>query len=679
MKNFHITIKSTTKIFLFYLLIPCVIVLILYPLLPIILNYPPDSINNAFQVAIDGLTYTQQYLMIVILFGFFSLVFLLIRLSKINNIIHDLHTNRKKKRTEIEKSIRKVRSFCFQTPYLLYYLEILLPLILMPITFLFIQAYTLTIVKICLTYILFFTLGAVLCFVFSQTQFRNILIMLHSEFPEESEKVEKEAKLNHHKSLAINLIMQLLPLIIISLFFTSLVCYTQATKKTGDIYYHSYKSSFDRYFSNAEDNSNTNIIEKIKQIDKMAANHAFFIIKENGSYITEDGSQLSPFFVNYTIQKSQEENGRTFDYYCLDREGYAKEIKDPILGNLFVGVTYTTTQLALLKLVIFSDFILLCIISLTLIYIASSIAKDIKTVTKNLEKIGDKNLSLTKKLPLTSENEMGKLIQAFNKTQETTKENVDELKQSQERLMERERLASLGQLIGGIAHNLKTPIMSISGASEGISSLIEEYKSSITDPTVTVEDHYDIAKDMQEWVDKIRNYTAYMSDIITVVKGQAVAFSEDDQSDFSPDELIKQSSLLMKHELKNALIQLNVVNTTSPELRVKGNINGLIQVLNNMISNSIQAYNGKPDGQIDLILQTKNNHLIISVKDYGCGMTEETKSKLFNEMYTTKGKNGTGLGLFMSYSNIKAHFNGDITFESELGKGTQFNIIIPLN
>ena len=64
MKNFHITIKSTTKIFLFYLLIPCVIVLILYPLLPIILNYPPDSINNAFQVAIDGLTYTQQYLML---------------------------------------------------------------------------------------------------------------------------------------------------------------------------------------------------------------------------------------------------------------------------------------------------------------------------------------------------------------------------------------------------------------------------------------------------------------------------------------------------------------------------------------------------------------------------------------------------------------------------------------
>ena len=60
-------------------------------------------------------------------------------------------------------------------------------------------------------------------------------------------------------------------------------------------------------------------------------------------------------------------------------------------------------------------------------------------------------------------------------------------------------------------------------------------------------------------------------------------------------------------------------------------------------------------------------------------MTKEVQSKLFKEMITTKGKNGTGLGLFMSYSNIKAHFNGNITFESEKGKGTIFSIIVPIS
>ena len=54
------------------------------------------------------------------------------------------------------------------------------------------------------------------------------------------------------------------------------------------------------------------------------------------------------------------------------------------------------------------------------------------------------------------------------------------------------------------------------------------------------------------------------------------------------------------------------------------------------------------------------------------------KEKLFKEMITTKGKNGTGLGLYMSYSTIRAHFNGDIKVESEKGKGTTFSIILPL-
>ena len=57
---------------------------------------------------------------------------------------------------------------------------------------------------------------------------------------------------------------------------------------------------------------------------------------------------------------------------------------------------------------------------------------------------------------------------------------------------------------------------------------------------------------------------------------------------------------------------------------------------------------------------------------------EKVQDKLFKEMITTKGKNGTGLGLYMSYSTIKAHFNGNITFESVEGKGTTFNIILPL-
>lgn len=257
-------------------------------------------------------------------------------------------------------------------------------------------------------------------------------------------------------------------------------------------------------------------------------------------------------------------------------------------------------------------------------------------------------------------------------------EDMETIKNNQDILMERERLASLGQLIGGIAHNLKTPIMSISGAEEGLTDLVKEYDSSIDDPEVNSQDHHDIAKDMNEWIVKIKEYTEYMSDIITAVKGQAVTLSETDNISFDIDELVKRVDILMKHELKNALIYMNVQMNAPKSTKIHGDINSLVQVINNMISNAIQAYNGKTEQNIDLILNKVDSNLVISIKDYGCGLPQKVKEKLFKEMITTKGKNGTGLGLYMSYSTIKAHFNGNITFESEEGKGTTFNIILPL-
>ena len=133
----------------------------------------------------------------------------------------------------------------------------------------------------------------------------------------------------------------------------------------------------------------------------------------------------------------------------------------------------------------------------------------------------------------------------------------------------------------------------------------------------------------------------------------------------------------MKHEIQNASLKLITNIEVASSTTMHGDINSLVQVINNLITNSIQAYNGEKEKEIRLTASMdEKNNLIIS--DDGCGMTDEVKEKLFKSMITTKGKNGTGLGMFMSYSTIKGHFNGDITFNSTLGKGTTFNIILPL-
>ena len=272
---------------------------------------------------------------------------------------------------------------------------------------------------------------------------------------------------------------------------------------------------------------------------------------------------------------------------------------------------------------------------------------------------------------------LGTLILLKDITQH--KQDMKIIQNNQDLLIERERLASLGQLVGGIAHNLKTPIMSIAGASQGLKDLVDEYDASIGNPIVNNDDYHEIAKDMREWLDKINSYTEYMSDVITAVKGQTTTLANEAEVNFTIGELFKRVNILMKHELKNEVIYLNISMKIDENTNINGNINSLVQVINNMIDNSINAYNGKRGETIELIASKEGNNLIISVKDYGEGMTESVKKKLFKEMITTKGKNGTGLGLYMSYSTIKANFNGDITVESEKGKGTTFNIIIPIN
>jgi len=138
--------------------------------------------------------------------------------------------------------------------------------------------------------------------------------------------------------------------------------------------------------------------------------------------------------------------------------------------------------------------------------------------------------------------------------------------------------------------------------------------------------------------------------------------------------------IYLKHELKNAIVYLNIILSSpkNEDIIINGDVNNLVQVINNMISNAIQAYDGKPNQTIDLIIEKQGKHLIISVKDYAHGLPKKVKDKLFKEMITTKGKNGTGLGLYMSYSTIRANFNGTIKVDSEEGKGSTFSIILPI-
>lgn len=277
--------------------------------------------------------------------------------------------------------------------------------------------------------------------------------------------------------------------------------------------------------------------------------------------------------------------------------------------------------------------------------------------------------------PIISDNSfIGTIILLKDITQE--KKNIETIKEKQAILMEQERLASLGQLIGGIAHNLKTPIMSLAGGIEALKDLTFEYRDSIGDQSVTGQDHKEIVKEMLTWLEKMKPYCAYMSDVITAVKGQAVQMNDSTSVKFTVDELVKRVELLMKHELKKYHCLLKVDTQTDMSTEIKGEVNNLVQVFDNIIINAMHAYEDK-NGIIELNITRSGNNVEFMIKDYAKGIPKDISSKLFKEMITTKGKNGTGLGLYMSYSTIKGRFGGNMYFSSKEGSGTTFYISIP--
>ena len=664
MKNILKNMKISNKMTLYFCLLLITIGVVFYFILPTLLNYPPDTINTQFDKEVSVLYYCFQFL---IAFAFILILFVIyfkLKLSKIDKWEETKPTDK--------ESILAIRKLCLSFPYKLYIILEIFPVLIVSLVLEFTGSHPMVLIfKIGILVFSFSTLLSSFFLIIS----KNVLYPVLKETSDLLSITEQK----HGIRLTAKLIFQIFPSILVTALLIALIGYSRLTVEKGNFLNTYYRKVLDD--AHLELNITGDPLEYIE--DHVGSNFIspsdfLFIEYPDGTIYTTNGSELSHFFVKYMHELSPSHDNRVYEAYTIDAQGVIDTFE--YNGQTYtVGYYYEIVSPSLIYYFLLSSGLLFLFNLVILFYISKSVTSDIQKVTDGLNQIikNEEQLNYTK-LPITSNDELGDLAISFNNIQDLTKSNIEQIHNNQETLMESERLASLGQLIGGIAHNLKTPIMSISGALEGLTGLIKEYEESIDDPEVTAKDHHDIAKDMSEWISKIKDYTEYMSDIITAVKGQAVTLSEADSVHFTLDELVKRVNILMKHELKNAIIYLNISMKTDEHTSINGDINSLVQVINNMISNAIQAYNGETNKNIDLILESKNNNVYISVKDYASGMPKAVQEKLFKEMITTKGKNGTGLGLYMSYSTIKAHFNGDIVFESEEGKGTTFTIIIPL-
>jgi signal transduction histidine kinase len=272
-------------------------------------------------------------------------------------------------------------------------------------------------------------------------------------------------------------------------------------------------------------------------------------------------------------------------------------------------------------------------------------------------------------------NFMATLILFKNVTEH--KQVLELIEENTNQLIEKARLLSLNQLIGGIAHNIKSPLMSSSG---GMLSL-ERNTKKIYDFFLGMQlleqypEYEDVLRDMQKWEGMIKQYLIYISDVISAVKEQAVSLNSRDDSAFKLREVLDNVSLLLEFELKKSRCKLKKIINIDPETKIEGDRVVLTQIINIIIMNAIQAYSD--GGIIELTINEIAETIMFVIKDYGKGIEKEVRDKLFNEMVTTKGKDGTGLGLYIANIALKGQFRGAINVESEIGVGTSVFLMLP--
>ncbi len=661
--------KFKFKFYALIFLADLIAVVISYYVMPLVQNFPPYTEDFAFQDAVQVLTHVQQYT-VALVFGVIlhalSFKFLMKDIYKYLNKFY-------KKEPISYEEVLKVRKDCINIPYKFYAFQIIL-LFGVGLLFNFIMlANLLSIVRFTLAILSIAAMLSFLLLIVSQKILYKVILTTYEVYP----KYEKNT--GYRITNSKNIIIQMTPIFVVVLIVITLIGYSKAVTQEGYASANYYKAYIQTREISKYDVSMDKLKNILNTIPLKTDKDYYFIITPDDKeiYTSNPNGKVSSFALSYRDFFGDRTDGIWYEQFGVDEQLFSYKLEDINGKTWYVGFKYETVDASLLT---YYSGIVLCVtilFSYTLYFSTKNLSKDVIKISTSLKEILTTGKGRT--LPITSNDEFGDLAYYYNKIQELNARNIEEIQDNQEKLMEKERLATLGQMVGGIAHNLKTPIMSIAGACEGLDGLVREYDSSIGDPEVTVNDHHEIASDMKNWIDKIETHTEYMSDIITAVKGQVVTLSNQEVINFTIDELIKRVNILMKHELKNSLTDLNIdMNNVDANLTLNGDINSLVQVLNNLISNAIQSYDGQKNKQIDLDFNMQKGNLIISVRDYGKGISKETQEKLFKQMVTTKGKNGTGLGLFMSYSNIRAHFNGNITFESELGKGSIFHVILPV-
>jgi ligand-binding sensor domain-containing protein/signal transduction histidine kinase len=278
----------------------------------------------------------------------------------------------------------------------------------------------------------------------------------------------------------------------------------------------------------------------------------------------------------------------------------------------------------------------------------------------------------------------------MNATNEELNATLEHLKSMQTQLVESEKMASLGQLTAGVAHEINNPINFISGSISPLKQDVDDIleicamydkfveKNNLGDTfkeikTLKKQIDYDfLIHEIENLLKGIKEGTERTTSIVKGLRNFS-RLDEDIMKLANINEGIESTLLILNNKLKNKVEVIKDLGTIPQILCYPGKIN---QVFMNIINNACDAINGK--GKIYIKTYQTTSQIKISIRDTGIGMSEKVRKKIFEPFFTTKDVGeGTGLGLSITFGIIENH-KGKIEVNSELGKGSEFIITLPI-
>ncbi|MGB2698045.1 MAG: ATP-binding protein [Candidatus Zixiibacteriota bacterium] len=405
-------------------------------------------------------------------------------------------------------------------------------------------------------------------------------------------------------------------------------------------------------------------------------------------HFTQEG-EYGFYDLAYTIKTTKVEMPKEELGVIFDKDMDLKRLEKKI-GVARIGLSLVTMrkEMARMKSIVVLLTALVVAIAILLTFaLVNLIIKPVDKLVGATERIAKGDLSQV--VQVDRKDEIGKLAQAFNQMTTSLKESrkqiedysrnlekkveerTKELKEAQALLIQTEKMAAVGQLAAGVAHELNNPL----GGILGYSQFAIEKISSKTPQDLTSDD--------------VSTYTQYLKDIEcqsqrckTIVQNLLKFARASVEDSFEPLDLnlvVQDTLVFTKHQLDMAKVKL-VLELADSLPPIMGSSNQLQQVCTNVILNALHAM--PQGGELRIVTGVEEREskkvALIEFTDTGYGINQENLRKIFEPFYTTKKPGeGTGLGLSVSYGIIRDH-NGEILAKSEIGKGTTFRVLLPV-